>query len=387
MEEESEGDYLRRALALKPKLGLVVGKRQLGERVLYEVADAVRSWRLAGTPREWTQDTVVELLQGTGLNNLTVTSRITRKGAATWFLRAACKEDMVALNVEEGGEHKVYYVLPTAVSRQGPAGRQLLRHEAAFVFRNETFKVAPGGAAAGDGAVTTDDRAACRLFNLTVFVVPTSPEEVPSRHGSGAFPVTLQYEAGTKGGIGHYDFLEPTDRNVGYPAVITTIEQVGSRTGGRGGGDNGEGRSDRDDSLTLYTEAGGGFKPRPRQKGLHAAGSAGEDPLAAAEDEVALTTYTSVDGRPVRRQTSGGNQASDIRKWFGPAGGRVGPDACSAASRARQLDRVEAGNRLAVEEDTETGTHANLEDVDNDFDELHRGHRRREEGRPKLLGL
>ena len=71
LEEESEADYLRRALALKPKLGLVVGKRQLGERVLYEVADAVRSWRLAGTPREWTQDTVMELLQGTGLNNLT----------------------------------------------------------------------------------------------------------------------------------------------------------------------------------------------------------------------------------------------------------------------------------------------------------------------------
>ena len=91
---------------------------------------------------------------------------------------------------------------------------------------------------------------------------------------------------------------------VGYPAVITTIEQVGSRTGGRGGGDNGEGRSDGDDSLTLYTEAtGGGLKPKPRQKGgSRKAGSAVVDALAAAEDEVALTTYTSADGRPVRRQ-------------------------------------------------------------------------------------
>ena len=63
--------------------------------------------------------------------------------------------------------------------------------------------------------------------------------------------------------------------------------------------------------------------------------------------------------------------ASDIRKWFGPAGGRVGPDACSAASRARQQDRAEAGNRPAGEEDAETGTHANHEDFHDDFDELH----------------
>ena len=39
--------------------------------------------------------------------------------------------------------------------------------------------------------------AARHLFNLTVYVIPTSPPEVPTRHGTRAYPVALQYAAAT----------------------------------------------------------------------------------------------------------------------------------------------------------------------------------------------
>ena len=50
----------------------------------------------------------------------------------------------MALNVQENGKHKVYFVLLATVARQGPGGRQPLRQEGAFVFEYEAFNVAAG---------------------------------------------------------------------------------------------------------------------------------------------------------------------------------------------------------------------------------------------------
>ena len=61
-ENEANVQYVQRGLLRKPALGLVVGRRQLGERVDQANGVVIRSWRLPNTPQEWTQDTVKESL-------------------------------------------------------------------------------------------------------------------------------------------------------------------------------------------------------------------------------------------------------------------------------------------------------------------------------------
>ena len=164
-----------------------------------------------------------------------------------------------------------------------------------------------------------------------------------------------QFEPGKKG-VGHYDFYERSDKDAGYPAVINTIQELGSTSGGWGGGERTEGGeiSEEDVPIALYTT--GSVGKGLAEGGEHAAGS--------SEAEVAFTTYTSVDGQPVRRQARGEEHASDTRKWFGPAGSRVAADACSAASRTRQLHREATARAPERGWDTETGTHAMLEEDD-----------------------
>ena len=357
--EEGETDtlYLQRCLSTKPLLGLVLGRRQLGERVNQAEVKVARSWRLPGTPREWTQDTVLDLLKDSGLTDVTITSRMTRKGMVTWFLRAACQEDVVALKVEDGAKTCFYYVLPANPSRQGPAKRTPLPYEGVFPLRGEQFKLVPGTAqvlpqappdgakeesqakrqavtqraapdgtevievdrdgnclpaalakaiawhknstkvtsalqlraelvaymtrkrdlfkdfwdgrntndeagilpnfeaylkeAAGDGKYMghLELEAACRLFNLTVFVIPVVAEQAPTRHGSGSFPVALRYEVAGNGSIGHYDLLLPKDKDRGYPSVVSNIHEIGESKGGRGGGSN----EPSEAAWTIYT--------------------------------------------------------------------------------------------------------------------------------------
>ncbi|CAE7353716.1 unnamed protein product [Symbiodinium natans] len=418
---ETDAVYLQRCIAAKPKHGLIVGRRQIGERVVHKPEEVIRSWRLADTPCDWTQDTIADLLAGSGLTDMTVTSRITRRGVATWFLRAACKEDLVVINAEVGKETKAFYVLPTFVARQGFIKRTVLKQDNTFTFKHESFRVVPGTAtavnkdaeelpdasakeesqakrlavasrAAPDGVTLveiardgnclpnaiakglawnkgsakvassrqirgelisymqrklthyeaywdgrdTSDRpdtlssfqdylkeaaldgkylghleidAACRLFGLTVYVIPTLASDPPVRHGSGSYVMAFQFEPGASG-IGHYDFFEPSDRDAGYPAVISTIQEIGATSGGRGGGERAEGggSSEEDVPLTLYSTGSVG---QGRAAGEPSSGS-------IAGDEVALTTYTSVDGQLVRRQALEGKRANDIRAWFGP---------------------------------------------------------------------
>ena len=80
-----------------------------------------------------------------------VTSRITRRGVATWFLQAACKEDLVvAINTVVDKEDKIFYVLPSYVARQGFVKRAVLKQDNTFTFKNESFRVVPDVTAAAD---------------------------------------------------------------------------------------------------------------------------------------------------------------------------------------------------------------------------------------------
>ena len=371
-DQETEIDYLQRGLLKKPALGLVVGRRQLGERVDQANAVVIRSWRLPNTPQEWTQDTVEEILQDSGLTEIAINSRMTRNSKVTWFLRAACKEDVIALPVVENGKQKHYFVLPSTPSRRGPAKRTPLPHEGAFIFNSEQFKIVPKSAApppaapkegekeesatkrqavsqrappegtkietmdkdgnclpaaiaaaiawhkdtqkprsslqlraeiiaymtrkadlfAGfwDGRDTKDKEgalktfsdylkeaarngsylghleieAACRLFNLTIYVIPDAANLAPTRHGTGAFPVALRFEQGA-GDIGHYDLLLPAHKDKGYPAVVTNIQEIGEPKGGRGGGTN----EPSEAAWTIYTvNSAGEHVPAGRMRGI-----------------------------------------------------------------------------------------------------------------------
>ena len=84
--------------------------------------------------------------------------------------------------------------------------------------------------------------AASRLFGITCYVIPQAIDQVPVKHGGGAFPIAFYYSGS------HYDYLQPQGSK-GYPPAILNIEEVGSRTGGRGGGDDAS-----EAAFTVYTE-------------------------------------------------------------------------------------------------------------------------------------
>ena len=45
---------------------------------------------LPSVPPEWAQDEITALVIAAGLEQATATSRVTRKGRTTWFIRGAC---------------------------------------------------------------------------------------------------------------------------------------------------------------------------------------------------------------------------------------------------------------------------------------------------------
>ncbi|CAE7560353.1 unnamed protein product [Symbiodinium necroappetens] len=87
--------------------------------------------------------------------------------------------------------------------------------------------------------------AAAALFNLSVFVIPTDAAIAPTKHGTGAFPVALQFDRGGDK-IGHYDVIQPLEKGAPLPAVITNVQEFGEARGGRGGGVDPKGNDQKD---------------------------------------------------------------------------------------------------------------------------------------------
>ena len=142
-EGENEVDYFQRCLLMKPAWGLVAGRKQIGIRVDRSTELVIRSWRLPNLPHEWTQDDVMKVVQEAGLEQVTVTGRLTRKGTATWFVRGAASLDVLAIPVEQGSPPKqtLYYLLPATPSPRGPSARQPLPRQTPVVVETNQFKV------------------------------------------------------------------------------------------------------------------------------------------------------------------------------------------------------------------------------------------------------
>ncbi|CAE7340779.1 Cacna1c, partial [Symbiodinium sp. CCMP2456] len=71
----------------------------------------VRAWRVPAVPRHCDAEVVKEVLEEAGFAQVTITSRMVRKGTATWFVRAAGKEDLATISVNEGKDTVEIYVL------------------------------------------------------------------------------------------------------------------------------------------------------------------------------------------------------------------------------------------------------------------------------------
>ena len=132
---ENRADYFKRVLALRDKAGIVVGRRQLGVRP----EDQMRSWRLTGAPKHWSTDTVTEVLEGAGLQNIALSSRLLRRSACSWFFRAKGTEECVHVPVKDGEATFDLYILPATVATRAPGARQPLRPERAQQFTKEKF--------------------------------------------------------------------------------------------------------------------------------------------------------------------------------------------------------------------------------------------------------
>ena len=136
---EARLDYFRRTMSMKVKAGLVMGRRQLGVREEATPENQVRSWRLTGAPKHWSSDTVGDVLEGAGLQDATITSRMLRRGFCTWFFRAKSSEDCVHLPVKEGENTFNLYILPAQVARRALANRQPLKPERSQQMAMERF--------------------------------------------------------------------------------------------------------------------------------------------------------------------------------------------------------------------------------------------------------
>ena len=142
-EGEAVDDYFRRVAAIKSKWGMVMGRRQLGHRTETPADQQVRSWRVPGAPRHWDAEVVKEILEEAGFTQVVVTSRMVRKGAATWFVRAAGKEDLATIGVKEGAETVEIFVLPAQTARR-QGFRAPLARERPLTFAREQFATVIG---------------------------------------------------------------------------------------------------------------------------------------------------------------------------------------------------------------------------------------------------
>ena len=142
-EAEESDAYFKRVIALKPKHGVVLGRRQLGTRAEVELEKQTRAWRLTGAPKHWGTDSINEVLEGAGYKEIALSSRMFRRGQCTWFFRATAKDEFCLIPVKEGKDELELYVLPAA-SPRGPSGRKPLRQERTQQFAKERFSTTLG---------------------------------------------------------------------------------------------------------------------------------------------------------------------------------------------------------------------------------------------------
>lgn len=142
-EAEELGDYFKRAVASKPSHGLVIGRRQLGTRAVVARENQARAWRLMGAPKHWGTDSITEVLEEAGYKELSLNSRMLRRGQCTWFFRATAKEDFCFIPIKEGQDEIELHVLPATSARQQP-GRKPLRQERTQQFVKERFSTTSG---------------------------------------------------------------------------------------------------------------------------------------------------------------------------------------------------------------------------------------------------
>ncbi|CAE7864888.1 Cacna1c [Symbiodinium microadriaticum] len=310
---EAVEDYYRRVAAIKCKWGLVMGRRQIGHRTETPVAQQVRAWRVPGVPRHWDAEVVKEVLEEGGFEQISITSRMMRKGTATWFVRATGKDDLATISVNEGSDQVELYVLPamaeqfttvigakesTAKDEQGkevPAGKKAklelravpagailqtmprdgncLAHSLGhgLTFLKQDNKVRPARlvraeihaymtrkseefAGFWDGRNAADEEG--KLANFAEYLKEIALDgkylgclELTAACRVFDLTLALWYHGD------HYDLLLPEDKTKGYPAAITGVTAFGIPAGGRGGG--GDAVSEAD-ALTVYTWASGG---------------------------------------------------------------------------------------------------------------------------------
>ncbi|CAE7880987.1 unnamed protein product [Symbiodinium necroappetens] len=114
-----------------------MGRRQFGHRTETTAENQVRSWRVPGVPRHWDAEVVKEVLMEAGFTQVAITSRMVRKGTATWFVRAAGKEDLASISVCEGKENIEIFILPVQAWLSGAAQEAM--------ETDETGKEVPAG--------------------------------------------------------------------------------------------------------------------------------------------------------------------------------------------------------------------------------------------------
>ncbi|CAE7865231.1 unnamed protein product [Symbiodinium sp. KB8] len=105
-DKETAHEYIRRALTTKPELGLVAGRRQLGQRRKRDANTPVcRVWVLEGAPRAFSTDQALEVLRTT-FTSVELLRQHTRRGGTDFIFKGATAEDTdsfaVPLQVKDG---------------------------------------------------------------------------------------------------------------------------------------------------------------------------------------------------------------------------------------------------------------------------------------------
>ena len=115
--KESWKQLHERLLAERPAFGLLLGSREIGLRTAPTAgATPFRTWQIAGTPPQWTDDFVRELLVAqTTLQEPTIIRRLVRIGKCIWWLRASAGTgaDAQQIVVEEPEGPGSFWVLPS----------------------------------------------------------------------------------------------------------------------------------------------------------------------------------------------------------------------------------------------------------------------------------
>ena len=152
-----EWEALRaRLLESKPALGLVLGARQIGCRALRQTGDKVqRSWHLANTPPEWSDDYIKDLVQSQAqLTDISGLRRKVRNSKCSWWFRAssASDDDVYRLLVQSTPESLTEYWLLPSTTRAVVRGSKPVHDAKPFHFQRDAFSIVEKPAPQGPSA-------------------------------------------------------------------------------------------------------------------------------------------------------------------------------------------------------------------------------------------